>query len=356
VARGAWDPAIRREQSLSRAADAVGHDVRFIGPRSEVKGSIASRLLHPDGTSRMVGSITVIERGLELPSHRSNLIVNVSNHLIRRVLHPKRCEGTVAIYRPWEWEASKGAPRRIFDCVDPWPDLLPDAAPLIRDWCRRITEEADEIIVVTDGLAELFPGRKVRTVTNAVDDHLLVPPVQPPPGDQRLLYLGSIGHRRLDLELVDGILTALPGWKLDLVGSSFLSENSPSMTKIRGMEARHSGRLRLLPAVDGDDLIAVIDGCDLMVAPFVPGITNGQSSKKTFDAAARGRSIVTSPGVSIGGGGIHPDHRVADGLDEWVEAIERGPSSSAVAEQTRAWAEQNSWTTRFEEWERWAFS
>lgn len=354
VARGSWHPAIRREQSLSRAAHAAGVTVRFIAPRADQVGSTAARLLHPDGEVRMIGSITVVERGLELPSHRSDLIGGINTHLIRRVLKPERCGGTVAIYRPWEWAASRGAPRRVFDCVDDWPALLPDSAALTRRWLRRITDEADEIIVVTDELADQFPGREVRVVPNAVDDHLLAPPVRPAPGNKRLLFLGSIGHRRLDLTLLDGLLTALPDWSLDLVGPSFLEDQSPTLAEIRRLEARHEGRLRLLPSIDGSTIVEAVDACDLMVAPFLPGVTSGQSSKKSFDAAARGRAIITSPGVSLGLDAVPPDQRVADGLDAWIEAVERGPSTAEMMTRTRAWAEANSWSARFDEWSRWA--
>ena len=350
IARGSWHPAIRREQSLSQAAAAAGIGVRFIAPRGDQPRSPAARLLHPDGETRMIGSITVVERGLELPSHRSDVIGGVNSHLIRRVLRPQRCEGTVVTYRPWEWAASRGAPRRVFDCVDDWPALLPDSAPLIRRWLGRIADEADEVIVVTEELADLFRGREVHVVPNAVDDHLLVPPVRPAPGNRRLLYLGSIGHRRLDLALIDALLSALPDWRLDLVGPSFLEDQSPTLVEIRRLEVRYEGRLRLLPAVDGRGVVEVIDDCDLMIAPFLPGVTSGQSSKKSFDAAARGRAIITSPGVSLGLDDVPPDQRVADGLDEWIEAIERGPSTTEVMARTRSWAQANSWSARFDTW------
>ena len=41
-------------------------------------------------------------------------------------------------------------------------------------------------------------------------------------------------------------------------------------------------------------------------------------------------------------------------LDGWVEAIRSGPSSTEMREQSRAWAQRNSWTLRFDEWSRWA--
>ena len=354
VARGAWHPAIRREHSLSRSAVDAGHRVRFIAPRRSVQLPTLQRIINPGGVMRLEDSITLIERGLELPSHRSNLINGINSRLIRRALQPTCCQGTVVTYRPWEWAASRGAPRRIFDCVDPWPDLLPEAQPLIYQWLRRIADEADEIIVVTDELADLFPGRPVRTVPNAVDDHLLATPPRPAPGNMRLLYLGSICHRRLDLDLIDRLLIALPEWSLDLVGPNFLDDQSPTMTSIRAMQSRHGSRLRLLPAVDGRAIVDVIDACDLMIAPFVPGITSGQSSKKSFDAAARGRAIVTASGVALGLDDSPPDQRVADDLDGWVEAIRSGPSSTEMREQSRAWAQRNSWTLRFDEWSRWA--
>jgi hypothetical protein len=233
---------------------------------------------------------------------------------------------------------------------------MPEAAPLTHRWLRRITDEADEIVVVAPELAELFPGRQVRTVPNAVDDHLLEPPLRAAPGNQHLLYLGSIGHRRLDFPLIDDLLTALPQWRLDLVGPSFLEDESPTMTEIRRLAARHEGRFQLLPAVGHLEVADVIDSYDLLIAPFLPGVTRGQSSKKSFDAAARGRAIITTPGVSLGLEDPPPDQRVADGLDAWISAIEQGPSSNETMLQTRAWATRNSWTDRFDEWSRWGLS
>src|SRR5947209_4002591 len=215
-----WEPPIRREHELARLAARHGHPVRFCERPLDVR-SLASprarRWLSPD--RRVVEPrLTVESLRTVVPGHRGRAWGALERSVLARHYRDEddgRRHAVVAML-PWFWNAIPATPdvRRVFDCTDDWSSLFPGSRTRIREMFRRIAAEADEVIVVSEALGDLFEGRKVRVVPNGVSGVLLDPLEAPRPAEKRLAYSGTLSER-FDTQLVAETLRRLPDWSFD---------------------------------------------------------------------------------------------------------------------------------------------
>lgn len=352
-----WAPAIRREHALARLAAGAGHEVAFLeqpldlralrrGARDYV-GVLASP--RPYAAAER---LTVWRRGTLVPGHRDGAAERLDAALLaralRRVADPRAVR--VALL-PWQWPALRpGAARRVFDLADDWRRLIPGRARHLEELHRRIAAEADEVVVVAPALAELFPGRPVVVVPNAVGDELLATPPTAPPGRRRVAYVGTLSER-FDAPLMGAVMGRLSDWSLDLYGPCTYagSGDRPAPELTRLLEST-SGRVRWHGIVARDRLAGALDSADVLVVPNRDQ-ARGQDSMKLYDYAARGRPVAVTT-ASLDGAAQTPPHvMAADGADELAEVILAAAAEpEGNAGERRRWAEEQTWSARWAAW------
>lgn len=358
-AKSPWEPSFRREHFLARQAITAGLDCTFIEAPADVRAirqlgaaEFARRL---PGTVAPAGrpGLKVIRRTTPVPGHRSAAAAAVDVVGLRlTAARSASLQAHAVCQLPWQWKATKrgGSGRRVFDCTDDWTALLPAARRRsVEAACRAVADEADEIIVVAPRLAELFPGRTVRTIANGVAADSIVEHPTSKPGTSRMLYLGTLSER-FDAPLMAQVLDGLPGWHLDLVGPChYAGLGDRPAPELRELVSRHSSRCRLLGPVPRSGADVLIDAADVCVIPNRAEQSAGQSSMKLYDFLGRARPVVMTPGVAPTDN--PPATYEAATADAWIEAVLAAAHEPENAATERlAWARGQTWDARWPAW------
>lgn len=352
LSKSTWYPAIRREHALASQAVNGGFSVRFFEAPSDVRSirqSPSDWFAGLGGVTTEYDQISVTKRSTFVPGHKSELFRTLDNALLSRLIQPSQLDESIVTYLPWQWSASKKGQYRIFDCTDPWPRLFPHRESAIRRQLKRVADEADQIIVVAQELSEFFPNRRVHVIPNGVDRQLLTNSPTNLVGNSVMLYLGTLSER-INFQLISDVLSALPSWSLDLVGPcAFRGLGDQPSQELRGLLNRFNGRVTLHGPVSRIEAQDFIDQSDVLIAPTFKEFAIGQSSMKTFDAAARGRHVLSTSGLSTGVEKA-PPLLFADTADEWVETLRTRAFESLTIAEIRSWAEKQTWDLRFKDW------
>ncbi len=362
ASKSPWTPAIRREHALAKLASRNKHPVTFLEAAGDIRAARRDgvgwtrRLTHPERRDGGLG-IELVARSTLLPVHRNRLSEAIDTRLLRRVMTRSVDErtATIVVTLPWNWSAAaplRGV-RRVLDVTDDWGALIPARSCRISELYKRAAQEADAISVVSESLRDLFPGRDVTVVRNAVDAVLLDTPLSSVPGERRMVYVGTLSER-FDATLTGELLDRLPDWRLDLFGEC----RYPQMGARPGAElvrllARGEERVRWHGPVWRDRLAAVLDSADVLLLPNRAEHSRGQDSMKVYDYAARGRPIVASEGAAAGISEAPPHLRSgndADALAALVLAASNEPQPCAT--ERASWARTQSWETRWNDWSR----
>jgi glycosyltransferase involved in cell wall biosynthesis len=361
--KSGWEPPIRREHEFARLAARHGHPVRFcerpLDVRSLVSPRARGRWLTPN--RRVVEPrLSVKTLRTVVPGHRGRGWGALERSLLARQYRTEddgRAKAAVAML-PWFWDAIPAGARRVFDCTDDWSSLFPRSRKRIREMFRRIAAEADEVIVVSEALGDLFEGRRVCVVPNGVSDVLLDPLEAPRPGAKRLAYSGTLSER-FDTQLIAEALRRLPEWTLDIYGTpQYAGGGDAPSPDLRALLDEFPGRARWHGHAARGNLAAVLDSARVLVSPhrhLYPGDgDSGQAwrgdSMKLYDYFARGRPAVVT--YTEGHTLDPPPHLyVASDVDAFVAAIlaaDREPDS--CADERRRWAIRQSWPSRWGIW------
>jgi glycosyltransferase involved in cell wall biosynthesis len=354
-AKSPWRPAVRREHALAQEAAAHGHAVAFVEQPSDVRALRSpgwARGLRAGGRpERGEEGVAVVARSVLVPGHRGAAAQRLQAWQLRRTLERVAGDDAAIVGAvPWDWPAIARAParRRAFDMADDWGELMPGRASRFAELYRRITDEADAIVVVNEDLRRHFPGRDVQVIRNAVPSWMVGAPGAPP-APRRMVYVGTLSPR-FDAPLVGAVLDRLPGWELDLVG--------PCLYPGRGTAP--DGELEMLlgrPGVRWHGPLAraatvgQMDAGTALIVPNRPERSVGQDSMKLYDYAARGRPIVSTrwhPRLEA----IGPPHLlVADDPEAFAGAVAGAADDPPGREaERRAWAAGNTWSARFPAW------
>jgi hypothetical protein len=129
---------------------------------------------------------------------------------LRRI--PGIRSGVVIATQPWQWPAVVAAPaaRRVFDSADDWRRLIAGRAGALDGLLRRITIEADAVILASPDLGPVLAGAELFVVCNGADDALIQAPPRPAPPEHRMVYAGTLSER-FDAPFVLAALAQLPG-------------------------------------------------------------------------------------------------------------------------------------------------
>ena len=358
--KSAWIPSMRREHALTLAAAERGIDVVFIESPADVRsvrnGSATEFARgfvgHSDDNAH--DGLRVVHRSTPAPGHRGRISEAVDVALLRRIIGTTSdTDSPLVCNLPWQWAATaSGRHRRVFDCADDWTQLFPSSRTRrLTEHFARIAVEADEVIVASPDLAPLFPGRDVVVVPNGADASAIPSAVNPPPGRNTMVYVGTFSER-FDAPLVAELLRALPDWRLDLYGPcGYAGRGDRPAPELSSLLAEFEDRVRWHGTISRAEVPAAIDAGDVVIVPNRIRMSHGQSSMKLFDGAARGRPAVVALGVETGASESPPGTYVAANTGEWVDAVRAASTEDASLIEARiAWARSNTWSERWPAW------
>jgi glycosyltransferase involved in cell wall biosynthesis len=357
LAKDPWQPAIRREQMIARQLVRRGVPVRFVQAPADARRIRTD----PANWGRHVArarfrtvapGISVTERSTVLPGSRHRLAERLDAALLGSFLRRSGWSEDLSVFMlPWEWRAARAvAGRRVFDCTDDWARLLPRARN-VGEQLRRIAGEADEVIVVNQVLAGLFPGRTPVVVPNGTDEALLGAPRLAGRQERSAVYVGSIAER-FDVDLVRAVLARLPDWTVTAYGQLVFPEHARAAAdRFRALEAETGGRFRHRGLLPRDRLAGVLDAATVALVPDVAGRALGQSSMKTYDYCARGVPVVATAGHLEHSSDVPPHLAVVSGADEMAMAVQAAAGEpDRHAADRRAWAAARTWQLRTGRW------
>lgn len=357
VAKDPWHPAIRREHMIAGQLVRRGAPVRFVQAPSDWRrlrtdpGNWRRHLLRGRFLPAAPG-VSVSERSTLLPGLRGPVAERVDAALLGEFLRRSGwTPGLTVLMFPWEWRAARSLGGRVvFDCTDDWARLLPQARGL-PDQLRRIADEADEVVVVNQVLADLFPGRTPVVVPNGTDEVLLSAPRTGPRRERHAVYVGSVAER-FDVELVRQVLTALPDWTLTVHGQLVFPQRAQAAAdRFLALEQEFPGRFRYAGLLDRDRLPAVLDAATVGLIPDVASRALGQSSMKTYDYCARGVPVIATAGHLEHSSDVPPHTAVVRGAAEMAAAmVAAADEPSGHAEARTAWAADRTWDRRTDAW------
>jgi hypothetical protein len=357
-AQSPWAPSIAREHRLARSAAADGEEVVFVeGPRDvRAWATPAGRRAWLAGarqrSSEPWPGVRVIEQSTLVPGQRSSLAQRADAWRLVRALRGLPAAGRVVVAtRPWQWPAVRAVPaeRRVYECGDDWPALIPGRAAAIAELERQITGEADAIVLVSDTLAARFGPGRVSVVPNGVDSDLLAAPAAPADG-ARLVYTGTLSER-VDADFLGRVMERLPDWELELYGPcQYAGRGAEPGADLARLLAGHGGRVRWCGAVERAGLPSVLDRGRVLVAAHRAALVRGQDSMKLYDYASRRRPIVSTPGALgppelVRGAGVVE----AATPEAFAEAVRRAGTGAGAAVAPE-WLERHRWSTRWRAW------
>ena len=370
VSRQDWDTGLptNRQQIMLRAARR-GHRVLFVesgghlgrhvwrlvtGPN---RRSLARRLF---GAEQAAEGITV-EKALTVApwGQKFELANRINSRLtglrIRR--SGRRLEGprVLWLYDPTAFElvGRAGEELAVYDVVDDYAEQVGT-----NERRRRFVAEADEaaasrsqiVFATTSGLYERQVARNPQThlVRNGADfahfSHRngTAPEVRGLAGPV-LGFAGNLTAEKVDFDLVESVARARPGWSIVLVGPP--AENA----RERVERLRSLANVHLLGFRPYGELPSYVAGFDVGLIPYrANAYTRNCSPLKVFEYLAAGNAVVASGVPEISG--MEPDVVLAQGVDEFVAAVERalGDNGPDAAARRRALAEKNTWDARTE--------
>lgn len=359
--KSTWDPAMRREHAFTRCALEHGVDVTFIEAPSD------ARSIHHSGGRQFVrglrggvqsggeAGLRIVSRTTAAPGHRARSAELLDVTLLRRILAERADDsGPTICNLPWQWRATRGRRIRVFDCADDWIRLLPPSrAARLTELFRQIGDEADAVIVASPSLAHRFGDREVSVVPNGADPASISPVASERPGAHSLVYIGTFSER-FDTEVVAGLLNAKTDCHLDLYGPCrYAGSGDRPAGELTELFRSFPEQLRWHGAIPREVVPRLIDRADVVIVPHRPGMSEGQSSMKLFDSAARGRPAVISSGVTCLQSDAPPGTYIAERPGHWADAVtaaEDEPAENAAARI--AWARANTWDSRWPVWHR----
>jgi glycosyltransferase involved in cell wall biosynthesis len=357
LAKDPWHPAIRREHMIARELVRRGSQVRFVQAPADVRRVRSDpanwwQHLRRARYHQVEPGVSVTERSTVQPGLRHGPAERLDAALLGSFLRRSGWDAELSVLMlPWEWRAARGlAGRRVFDCTDDWARLLPHGRGLPGQ-LRRIADEADEVIVVNQVLAGLFPGRDPVVVPNGTDPALLDAPRVVERRERSAVYVGSISER-FDVDLVAAVLTALPDWTLTVHGQLvFPLRAQAARDRFLALQQQFRGRFRYGGAVSRALLPDVLDAATVALVPDVARIALGQSSMKTYDYCARGVPVVATSGHLEHSSDAPPRTVVVSGADEMAMALQAAADEPArYAGERTAWAAGRTWDRRTDRW------
>jgi glycosyltransferase involved in cell wall biosynthesis len=251
----------------------------------------------------------------------------------------------------------KRAALTIFDWSDDFAEFSnhieeKQKTKLICDW---YVKDSDVIFAVNDNLRNraLKLNNNVYTILNATNfDNLnkaSLAQTEIPMALSNLQkpvigYMGWINRIRLDMEIIEYIITQRPNWTFLFIGPK--SQEHPLSKKIVS-----SLNVLVLPPVDYFELPRYLKLFDVCILPNkINEHTKGNNPIKIYDYLATGKPIVTT--ATAGTEGFKDILNIAENKEEFLSMIEKainGKDDRTMNEKRLARAKEHSWENRMKE-------
>ena len=366
-----WDNEVWTNQHhlMSRLA-AGGSRVLFIeslGLRRPELGSgrdlrrMARRLRRGlAGPRRASGGVTVLSP-LVVPLHASARIRALNARLLRATV--RLAARRMRLRAPVLWAyvpqaevlLDALAPELVvYHCVDDIAaqDGIDEASFAAAE--RRFAARADLVIASSPVLAERMRriASRVLFAPNVADTELFATALDPGPVDPdiselpepRIVFVGAIAARKLDLDLIGALAAARPAWTFALVGPLGLGDPDTDVSKLLA-----SPNVAVLGARSQGALPAVLRGAAVGLIPYRRSrLTESIFPMKVYEYLAAGLPVVATGVPALADlAGVE----LVDGVSDTLAAIERAldGDSPALRRERSEVVRDHSWTTRLDE-------
>jgi len=309
---------------------------------------------------RLAGGVTVLSP-LVLPLHSSAAVRTVNARVLRATVRVAAMR--MGLQAPVLWAyvpqaevlVDTLAPGLVvYHCVDDIAAQDGIDAASFNAAERRFARRADLVIASSPALAERLRTMSSRVLyaPNVADTEVFAVALEPGPLDAgmsalpapRIVFVGAIAAKKLDLGLIDGLARARPEWSFALVGPVGLGDPG---TDVSDLAARSN--VHLLGARPHDALPDVLRGAAVGLIPYRRSrLTESIFPMKVYEYLAAGLPVVASGVPALAGlDGVE----LVEGLEDTIAAIERalaGDSPRARRERSEGVAHL-SWQARLEE-------
>ncbi len=357
-AKSPWQPTIRREHHMAKAAAASGLDVTFVEVPMDLRAvrtvgaaRYAAALIGGgrERSARGADGVALVQAAVLAPGHRGGVATSTAARLTARHLSRfDRPDTVVVATTPWSWRpvSTLRHARRAVDLADDWSALIPARRRLIADMHRSIAQEAQSVVIASVALSGTFPSASV--VSNATDEAVLTPAWSAAPASSRMAYLGTLSER-FDLHLMRDVLRLLPEWSLDLYGqAAFAGSVAAASPELTHFVEEFAPRVMWHGPIARTAVAAALDSGDVLVIPNRPDQSLGQDSMKLYDYLARGRPVVATPAAADGS---LPGVTIAGDARSFADAVLASARRGGCdAPAQRDWAARNTYTSRWPSW------
>ncbi|MBA3264340.1 MAG: glycosyltransferase [Thermoleophilaceae bacterium] len=237
----------------------------------------------------------------------------------------------------------------VYHCVDDIAAQKGVQAAAFRTAEARFAARADLVLASAPALAE-----RMRTLTdrvfyapNVADTERFATALEDGPTDAalaalarpRIVFTGAVVATKLDLELLEGVARARPGWSIALVGPVGAGDPRTDVSVLERLPNVH-----LLGSRPYAALPEVLRGADVALVPYaINELTRSVFPMKVYEYLAAGLPVVTTPLPALHGtAGV----QVAADAAATVAAVER-----ALAEDGPAARRERSTAARGHSWE-----
>lgn len=242
----------------------------------------------------------------------------------------------------------------VYHCVDDIAAQKGVQAAAFRSAEAHFAARADLVLASAPALAERMRtlNRRVFYAPNVADTERFATALEEGPADAamaalprpRIVFTGAVVATKLDLELLEGVARARPGWTIALVGPVGAGDPGTDISALERLPNIH-----LLGARPYAALPEVLRGADVALVPYaINELTRSVFPMKVYEYLAAGLPVVTTPLPSLTG---TPGVVVAADGPATVAAVERALAEDGpAARRARSAAVHgNSWDARLDE-------
>ena len=242
----------------------------------------------------------------------------------------------------------------VYHCVDDIAAQKGVAAAAFRDAEAHFAARADLVLASAPALAARMRtlNRRVFYAPNVADTDRFATALEEGPTDAalaalprpRIVFTGAVVATKLDLELLEGVARARPGWAIALVGPIGAGDPRTDISALERLPNVH-----LLGARPYASLPEVLRGADAALVPYaINELTRSVFPMKVYEYLAAGLPVVTT---ALPAQDATPGVIVASDAAATVAAVERALAEDGPeARRARSLAVRgNSWDVRLEE-------
>jgi glycosyltransferase involved in cell wall biosynthesis len=287
-----------------------------------------------------------------------------ARHLMRGAGADARRQRIAYLWHPrfWPYVDQLKANYVVFHIYDAWNvKAWPDT---YRRRLERLAERADMVIATAENMARILPGigpGRARIFPHGVDFEAIRAGADAPcPADLALIPRPRIGYvgrvnLKLDFPLIIQAAAMRQDWHWVFIGETGIGANHSfegrPAVKADWEQLKRTRNVHLLGVKHRDEVPAYLHNFDVLSLPFNSSCVGFPT--KLFEYFASGKPI-----VSWNCENIRPVSNlidIADGPQEWVDAISRAISGTAkaTASQRIDYARSEDWSSRTDTLERW---